>query len=72
MTEEWLDDMVSFVVAKDKESFDSYIQTKKCLAIKSGLHVTVTKSPGMFGGKCEFAFRGYKFWTVREAIDYGN
>lgn len=72
LKKEWLDDVVSFVVAKDMGSFQAYLDTKKCLVLKEGLRVTITESPGMFGSTTGFVFQGIKFWTVREAFDYGN
>mgnify|MGYP006866710402 CR=1 FL=1 len=63
-----LDDMVSFAVSNDKASFDAYIRMGKCLVVKKGLDVTVTKSPGIFGTKVEFVFRGIKLWTLREGL----
>lgn len=72
LTKEWLDDVISFVVAKDTGSFQAYIDTQKCVILKGGLRVTVTESPGMFGGTTGFVFQGIKLWTVREAFDYGN
>lgn len=68
----WLDDLINFIVSKDKDSFQAYIDTKKCVTLKSGLKVTVTESPGMFAGTTGFIFKGTKFWTVREAFEYGR
>jgi hypothetical protein len=70
LKKEWLNDMVSFVVAKDKGSFQAYVDSGKCLILKAGLRVTVTESPGMFGGTAGFVFKGMKFWTVREGLEY--
>ncbi|SEH08108.1 hypothetical protein [Candidatus Venteria ishoeyi] len=72
LKKQWLDDVVSFVVAKDMDSFQAYLDSKKCIVLKKGLRVTVTESPGMFGGTAGFVFKGIKFWTVREALEYGN
>jgi len=69
---EWLNDMFSFVAAGDKASFQAYMNSKKCIILKKGLRVTVTESPGMFGGTAGFVFRGYKFWTARESLEYGD
>lgn len=63
-----LDDVISFVSAKDLASIDAYRRQNKCIMLKEGLTVTVTKSPGMFGGYVEFVYRGIKLWTVREAL----
>ena len=70
-TESDLDDMTSFASSNDMKSFDAYIKWKRCIVVKSGLTVTIIKSPGILGGKTQFAFEGIKFWTVREALkDY--
>jgi hypothetical protein len=70
--EQWLKDMVSFVSAGDKDSFSAYLSQNRCLVMKGGLRVTVTDSPGMFGGRTGFVFQGTKLWTVREGIEYGQ
>jgi hypothetical protein len=72
LKKEWYDNMVSFVVAKDKASFQTYVDSKKCIILKKGLHVTVTESPGMFGGTAGFIFQGVNFWTARGALEYGR
>ena len=70
LKEEWLDDLVKFVSAGDMESFKAYIETNKCVVLKPGLKVTMIEYPSMFGTRAEFAFKGIKFWTVREALNY--
>ena len=72
LKEEWLDDVTSFVIAKDMDSFQAYLDSNKCVILKKGLRVTVTDSPGMFGGKAGFVFKGVKLWTYREALEYGE
>lgn len=72
LKKEWLDDFVSFAVAKVTGSIQAYLDSKKCIILKKGLSVTVTESPGMFGGTTGFVFQGIKLWTVREALEYGN
>ena len=72
LSEGLLDDFVSFAVAKDYSSIQAYLDTQKCIRLKEGLRVTVTESPGMFGGKTGFVIKGIKLWTVREALSYGN
>ena len=72
MKKEWLDDMIKFVVAKDKDSFAAYIACKKCIIMKGDMKVTVTDWPGVFGSTTGFIFKGTKFWTVREGINYNN
>jgi len=68
LTEQYLDDMTSFVAAGDKASFGAYFKTRKCFQFKPGIDVTVTKMPGMFGGKAEAVYNGIKFWTPREGL----
>ena len=70
--EQWLRDMVSFVGAKDMDSFEAYIKQGRCLIMRGGMKVTVTDSPGMFGGRTGFVFQGAKMWTLREGINYGQ
>lgn len=71
LKEEWLDNMTQFRLANDFESVKAYVAAKKCLVMKGGLHVTLIDSPGMFGGTASFIYKGVKFWTYREALDYG-
>lgn len=68
--EQWFDDVMKFIVAGDKASFQAYLDSNKCVILKKGLKVTVTDSPGVFGTRVEFVYSGIKFWTVREALDY--
>ena len=70
LRENWLDHMTKFIIAKDYESINAYISSKKCVSIKGGLPVTVIDSPGMFDGKTSFIYKGIKYWTYREAINY--
>lgn len=70
ISEQWYKDMVAFVEAKDRQSFQRYIDMKRCVVVKEGLRVTVTDSPGMFGGITGFIFQGTRFWTAREALNY--
>jgi len=72
LKKEWLDDMLSFAVAKDEESGQSYIKRGRCLILGSGIKVTITKSSGLFGGTTQFAYKGYKFWTTIEALEYNT
>ncbi|AKJ93877.1 hypothetical protein TVD_00200 [Thioalkalivibrio versutus] len=64
--------MVSFVGADDMGSFEAYIEQGRCVVMQGGQKVTVTDSPGMFGGRTGFVFRGTKLWTLREGISYGQ
>lgn len=72
LKKEWLDDVTSFVIAKDMDSLQAYLDTDKCIVLKKGLRVTVTEPPGMFGGTSGFVYKGFKLWTYREALEYGE
>lgn len=72
LKEEWLDDMVKFVVAKDLASAQAYIKAKRCLVTKGGEPVTVTDGPGAFGSQATYIYKGVKLWTTREALNYGR
>lgn len=72
ISEQYLKNVVAFVVANDVDSIQAYMDSKKCVSIKAGLRVTVIDSPGMFGGRASFIFRGVEFWTVREALNYNQ
>jgi hypothetical protein len=65
-----LEDMEKFVVAKDKSSFDSYVNLKKCMILKGGDKVTVMEYPGLFGGFTKFAYHGVMLWTRRDGIAF--
>lgn len=64
-TEEWLDDFLDFLTANDKASAQAYLDANRCISIKGGLQVTIV-DVGLT--KHQFAFRGVKLWTVREAL----
>ena len=66
-TEEWFDDLMSFVTAKDMDSIEAYRSANKCIILKSGLRVTILDTT--WTGKIQFAFKGIKMWTVSEAIN---
>jgi hypothetical protein len=72
LSEEWLGDMVKFVSAGDKKSFEAYVAARKCIVPRAGLKVTVTESPGLLGTQTAYVYQGIKFWAVREAIEYGR
>lgn len=72
LTEEWLDDVISFVASDDLDSLQAYLDSNKCVVLKKGLRVTVTEPPSMFGGTAVFVFQGTKLWTIREALEYGD
>ena len=69
LKKEWLDDLMQFTLSKDESSWKAYMKSGKCLMMKAGLKVTITESPGMFGGTTGFIFEGTKAWTLREAIN---
>ncbi len=66
-TEEHLNDIMSFVAAKDTASVEAYRSSNKCIILKGGLKVTVLDTT--WTGKLQFAFQGLKMWTVMEAVD---
>ncbi len=72
LKEEWMKDMTSFVVTKDKASYDAYINQKKCIIMKSRLAVTVIESPWIFGGYTNFVYEGVKYWATTDSFNYDN
>lgn len=65
LSEEWLDDMFSFVAAKDMGSFEAYIDSQRCLILKAGLPLTITD----FGFTVhEIVISGIKLWVPIEAV----
>jgi len=64
-----VEDMMSFVASDDRASFAAYMIAGKCITLRGGIDVTVTKSPGVFGAYSEFVFQGLKMWTVREGLE---
>lgn len=70
LTKEWYEDMISFSIADDIESIETYVELKRCMLMKGGLRVTVTDSPGMLGSKVGFIYKGFEFWGGREALEY--
>ena len=67
---EWWDDLVSSQVQGDRDSFSAYIDSGRCVVLKSGAKVTITDYPGLFGGTVEFVVRGVKLWGPREGINF--
>lgn len=65
LTEEWLDDIVSFSVAKDHGSIQAYLDQDKCVILRGGLRVTITDAGFT---KHEFSYMGLKLYTVREGL----
>lgn len=72
LKKEWLNELVSFTLTKDQDSFKAYIAGKKCIALREGLKVTVTEVPGFFNTHAGFVFQGVKFWTIREALNFNR
>jgi len=66
LTEEWLEDIMSAVSAKDMKSITAYVKSGKCIKLKEGIEVTITKWPGMFGSTQQIMFEGTKLWVNRE------
>ncbi|PWB82036.1 MAG: hypothetical protein C3F08_00730 [Candidatus Methylomirabilota bacterium] len=64
-SKETLDDMITFVVAKDAASMKEYIDSGKCLMLKGGVKVTVT---GCSIGEREFVLEGVKLHALAEAL----
>jgi hypothetical protein len=68
VSQEALNEMTQFRLAKDKDSFLAYLETGKCIVVGDGHDVTVTESPGMFGTTAAFVYKGVKLWTPRESL----
>lgn len=68
VSKEALDEMRQFVASGDRDSFNAYIEVGRCIILGDGYDVTVTGSPGMFGGISIFVYKGIKFWTNREGL----
>lgn len=65
LSEEWLDDIISFAVAKDTGSFQVYLDSQKCIILKAGLPVTITDAGFIVH---EIVINGIKLWVPVEAI----
>lgn len=65
LTEEWLDDIVTFSVAKDLDSIQAYLDSQKCIPLKGGLKVTVVDAGFVIH---QIAYKGVKLWVNREAV----
>ena len=66
VTEEYLDDIMKFLIAKDYASADAYSAQNKCVILKAGLQVSIVKVKWT---RIQFAYKGLKLWTVSEAIN---
>jgi hypothetical protein len=69
-TRQLWDDLVTFRVAEDRESFAAYMDGVRCFQLKGNLHVTIMSGPGLLGGVVEAAHAGMRFFTAREALVY--
>ena len=67
-SKESLKEMQHFASNRDRNSFDVYIKSGKCIIMKGGLDVNVIESPGMFGGITMFIYNGVKLWTNRSSL----
>lgn len=67
---EWLSELISFMVNKDRSSYEAYFDSRKCVMVKGGIKVTIIESPGVFGTTTGFVVDGVKAWTLREGINY--
>ncbi|MEZ5569216.1 MAG: hypothetical protein R3E54_12900 [Halioglobus sp.] len=70
LSKQYLDDFISFANAKDTDSIQAYIDSQKCISLKAGLRVTLVDTSGLLSSKVQFAFKGLKLWTVREALNF--
>lgn len=62
-----LHDIIIFSVDKDYDSARAYINQKKCWVLKKDIPITVIDAGW---SKCQCVFKGIKFWTVREALNF--
>jgi len=67
ITEEHLDNIIKFKQMRDREAGETYIRTKKCVAPKSGLEVTIVDTSKE--GKIQFDYNGFKLWTITDALE---
>lgn len=67
---EWLDDLMRFLAADDRGSYEAYFNSRKCLMARPGVKVTIVEPPGILGTTTGVVADGVKGWTLREAIDY--
>jgi hypothetical protein len=69
-SKQWIDDVNSFVAARDRGSFRAYFDTNKCVVVREGLKITVVDVIGFLGTQVEFIFNGVRFWAPTEAIKF--
>lgn len=65
LSEQWLDDIITFAVSKDTASVNAYMESGKCIVVKAGLKVTLTDAGWTVH---EFVFQGVRFWTPVEGL----
>lgn len=65
-----LDLVIAAASSGDQDSFKALVDGAKCLVLGPKKTVTVIDYPGVLGGKTSFMFRGIKFWTVREGLNF--
>lgn len=65
LTEEWMDDMMDFVLAGDKSQFQLYVDQQRCLILQGGIRVTVTDRKI---GRTQFSVQGTKLWTTSDGV----
>ena len=67
INEQYLDDIIQFKRERDRQRGEQYVTSKKCVAPKRGLVVTVVDTSKE--GKIQFDYNGFKLWTVTDALD---
>ena len=65
-----LNEMTSFQRRNDTASYQAYLNSRKCIALRKGRRVELTAAPGIYGTKTGFVLNGVKYWALREALDY--
>lgn len=67
-TKEYMEDMVSFSVSGDSNSFYSYYRSGKCMTSKPFAGTQVYVIDRTWTGLVQFSKNGTKLWTIREGI----
>lgn len=68
LTGQYLEDLYSFKAAGDMDSFQAYLDAKKCFTLKDGIKVTVKDAPGLLGGHWKVIIHGISVHVQREGI----